>query len=198
MNTDSKIIKFSQNDGELFEVYGVGGQKIRRKIADVRTTKDGQNLELVIVEGPPNARNLQGITPRTYFQPYVGYAVYTRPEDHKISYRNLNKKYNWVGLVSDIFEHLAETYNFTYDLFESRDGTWGYFDQETGQWGGIIRDLLDNVADIKKDRVRVVDYLMPFNTDRMTFTISRETSFNNGYTKAFNTIVAIIPIFGYY
>ena len=100
--------------------------------------------------------------------------------------------------MSDIFEHLAETYNFTYDLFESRNGTWGYFDQDTGQWGGIIRDLLDNVADIKKDRVRVVDYLMPFNTDRMTFTISRETSFNNGYTKAFNTIVAIIPIFGYY
>ena len=100
--------------------------------------------------------------------------------------------------MSDIFEHLAETYNFTYDLFESRDGTWGYFDQETGQWGGIIRDLLDNVADIKKDRVQVVDYLMPFITDRMTFTISRETSFNNGYTKAFNTIVAIIPIFGYY
>ena len=94
--------------------------------------------------------------------------------------------------MSDIFEHLAETYNFTYYLFKFWDGTWGYFDQETGQWGGIIRDLLD------KDRVRVVDYLMPFNTDRMTFTISRETSFNNGYTKAFNTIVAIIQIFGYY
>ena len=37
LNTDSKIIKFSQNDGELFEVYGVGGQKIRRKIAGFRT-----------------------------------------------------------------------------------------------------------------------------------------------------------------
>ena len=49
LNTDIKIIRFPQNEGEIFEVYGVGGQKIRRKIADVRTTKDGQNLELVNV-----------------------------------------------------------------------------------------------------------------------------------------------------
>ena len=132
--------------------------------------------------------------------------MYARPEDHQISLRNLNKKYNWVGLVPDIFEHLAETYNFTYELFESRDGAWGYFDPETGQWAGIIRDLIDDVADIgpaplliKKERAKVVDYLMPFSTDGMTFTIKKETAFNNGYTKAFRddtwTMLAVVIIF---
>ena len=109
-----------------------------------------------------------------------------------MSRRNLNRAHNWVGMVPDIFEYMADTYNFTYELFESRDGSWGSYDPQTGQWSGIIRDLVDDVADIgpaplmiKEDRTKVVDYLMPFHTDGSTFAISRETAFNNGYTKAF-------------
>ena len=129
---------------------------------------------------------------RASFQPYAGYAVYAQLEDHHMSKRNLNRRHNWVGMVPDIFEHLAETYNFTYDLFESRDGAWGSYDPQTDQWSGIIRDLIEDVADIgpaplmiKEERTKVVDYLMPFHTDGSTFAISRETAFNNGYTKAF-------------
>ena len=108
--------------------------------------------------------------------------MYAKPEDQQISPRNLNQKLNWVGMVPDIFEHLAETFNFTYDLFESRDGGWGYHNTDTGQWSGIVRDLVDDVADIgpaplliKQERSKVVDYLIPFHTDGSTFTISRET-----------------------
>ena len=129
---------------------------------------------------------------RASFQPYPGYAVYARPEDHRISKRNLNKMYNWVGLVPDIFEFLAESYNFTYDLFESRDGAWGSYNPATGQWSGIIRDLIEDVADIgpaplmiKEERTKVIDFIMPFFVDGSTFAISRQTAFNNGYVTAF-------------
>ena len=142
---------------------------------------------------------------RASFQPYAGYAVYADPEDHQISRRNLNKVYNWVGMVPDIFEYMADTYNFTYDLFESRDGAWGWYDPEADQWHGIIRDLMDDVADIgpaplliKEERTKVVDYLIPFHVDGSTFVISRETAFNNGYTKAFATetwITLVVMVF---
>ena len=129
---------------------------------------------------------------RASFQPYAGYAVYNDDEEFVASKRNLNGRYNWIGMVPDIFEFMAETFNFTYDLFESRDGAWGSYDAHTGLWSGIIRDLIDDVADIgpaplmiKEERSKVVDYLMPFHTDGSTFAISRETAFNNGYTKAF-------------
>ena len=108
--------------------------------------------------------------------------------------RNLNKKYNWVGLVPDILEFLASNLNFTYELELSRDGTWGYYDQSTGEWSGIIKDVVDGVADIgvapltvNYDRTKVVDFLLPIHSDKSTFVVSQKLAFNNSFLATLKT-----------
>ena len=115
-------------------------------------------------------------------------------EEKQFSARNLNKKYSWVGMVPDIVEDLAESLNFTYKLELSRDGYWGTYDKDTGEWSGIVKDLMDDVADVgfapltvMHERAQAVDFLLPAHSDKTTFVISRESSFKNSFTTTFNT-----------
>ena len=131
---------------------------------------------------------------RSVFLPYAGYSDVIKPEEKRISAKNVNKVYNWVGVVPDIVEYLAESLNFTYDLVLSRDGLWGNYKEERGEWNGIIKDIMDDVADIgfapltvQHERANVVDFLLPFYLERGTFAISRKSSFNNGFITTFKT-----------
>ena len=121
------------------------------------------------------------------------------------SARNINQKYNWVGMVPDIVEFLAKTLNFTYDLGFPRDGSWGAFDDDTGEWSGIIGDILDGDVDVGfapltvlHERAEAVDFLIPIHSDKSTFVVSQELSFNNSYTTTFNsdlwTMIAVFAI----
>ena len=99
--------------------------------------------------------------------------------------RNKNKKYNWAGLVPQIFETLAETLNFTFNLELARDGNWGSQDMETGEWNGLIKDLIDDAADIAaapltvlKSRSLVVEFLLPVETDSNTFIVQKHFSYS--------------------
>ena len=85
------------------------------------------------------------------------------------SARNINQKYNWVGMVPDIVEFLAKTMNFTYDLGFPRDGSWGAFNKDTGEWSGIIGDILDGDVDVGfapltvlHERAEAVDFSFQF------------------------------------
>ena len=120
------------------------------------------------------------------------------------SARNINQKYNWVGMVPDIVEFLAKTMNFTYDLGFPRDGSWGAFNKDTGEWSGIIGDIFDGDVDVGfapltvlHERAEAVDFLIPIHSDKSTFVVSQELSYNNAYTTTFNSdLWTMIAVFG--
>jgi len=92
----------------------------------------------------------------------------------------MNKKYNWAGVVPDIFESLASSLNFTFSLDLPRDGRWGSED-ESGLWSGIFKDLMDDLADIAPtslailhSRSAVVDFLLPFYRTSASLVIKTE------------------------
>ena len=89
---------------------------------------------------------------------------------------------------------MAESLNFTYTLELSRDGKWGNYIEDIGQWNGIIKDILDDAADVGfapltvlYTRSKVVDFLLPLYSDKGTFIISRKSSINNGFITTFKT-----------
>ena len=138
------------------------------------------------------------------FLPYPGY-IDIVGGGTEVSVWNSRKEYTWVGIIPDIVDYLAETLNFTYELALSRDGLWGNYRKETGEWNGIIRDLIDDVGDIGfapltvlYERAKSVDFLVPFYSDRGTFVISRQTSFNNGFITTFKTdtwqVIAVVVV----
>ena len=99
--------------------------------------------------------------------------------------RNLKKNFYWTGLVPQVFESLADKLNFTFDLYLSRDGNWGSRNSKTGQWNGLIKDLIDDVADIAaapltvmKSRSYFVDFLLPVQSDSNTFIMRKDSSFS--------------------
>ncbi|KAG7169750.1 Glutamate receptor ionotropic, delta-1-like 23 [Homarus americanus] len=49
------------------------------------------------------------------------------------------------GVFGGVLSHLQEITNFTYSCRPSRDGQWGSV--EDGRWTGMIKDLVDDVAD---------------------------------------------------
>jgi hypothetical protein len=107
-------------------------------------------------------------------------------------------------MVPDIVEFLAKTMNFTYDLGFPRDGSWGAFNKDTGEWSGIIRDIFDGDVDVGfapltvlHERAEAVDFLIPIHSDKSTFVVSQELSFNNAYTTTFNSdLWTMIAVFG--
>ena len=117
---------------------------------------------------------------RSTFHPEEGFADLVSLKERQISGRNINKKYNWAGIVPDIFESMADSLNFTFSLELPRDGRMGSEDNY-GQWTGIFRDLIGDVADISptsltvlQRRSSVVDFLLPFYRTSETFVIRRE------------------------
>jgi hypothetical protein len=117
---------------------------------------------------------------RSTFHPEEGFADLVSLKERQISSRNMNKKYNWAGLVPDIFESMADSLNFTFSLELPRDGRMGSEDIY-GQWSGIFRDLIDDVADISptsltvlQTRSSVVDFLLPFYRTSEMFVIRIE------------------------
>ena len=83
--------------------------------------------------------------------------------------------------MPDIFESLAKSLNFTFSLQLSSDGKWGA-QEENGEWNGMIKDLIDDLADIspspltQEKRSSVVDFLFPFKRISKTFVVRRESA----------------------
>ena len=121
---------------------------------------------------------------RVVFLPYAGFTQIKPHSKKKPSRRNINKIFNWEGMVPDIFETLASDLNFSYSLALSRDGNWGSKDAQSGDWNGIIKDLMDGIADVSpapliimNSRSLVVEYLPPFYTEETTLLVSSQSSY---------------------
>ena len=55
------------------------------------------------------------------------------------------------GFAIDIFRSLQEQLNFNYRIIVSRDGIYGIYDKETNTSSGIVREIMENNADIALD-----------------------------------------------
>ena len=149
-------------------------------------------------------RDLEGVTLRTVFLEETGYLVLEDGVD--LDRRNL-ENVPWVGFIPDIFQSLATSLNFTFKLAKSRDEKWGAVD-DSGEWNGIVKDLLEEEADISacslivtESRSTAIDFGLSFRSTFTTFFVSKQSSSYSIdiYTKPFTAttwLVLFIIIIG--
>ncbi|CAG7824227.1 unnamed protein product [Allacma fusca] len=73
------------------------------------------------------------------------------------------------GFAVDLLHRLSLMLGFKYIVKPVNDGKYGKLDKEKGEWDGMIREIMDGVADIvvadltvNKERQEAVDFTMPF------------------------------------
>ncbi|XP_050309100.1 glutamate receptor ionotropic, kainate 2 isoform X3 [Anthonomus grandis grandis] len=73
------------------------------------------------------------------------------------------------GYAVDLIHEISRTLGFNYTIKLAPDGRYGSLNRETNEWDGMIRELLDQKADlaiadltITYDREQAVDFTMPF------------------------------------
>ncbi|XP_066156100.1 glutamate receptor ionotropic, kainate 2 isoform X4 [Euwallacea fornicatus] len=73
------------------------------------------------------------------------------------------------GYAVDLIHEISRTLGFNYTIKLAPDGRYGSLNRQTNEWDGMIRELLDQKADlaiadltITYDREQAVDFTMPF------------------------------------
>nr|QGW50663.1 ionotropic receptor 21 [Propsilocerus akamusi] len=73
------------------------------------------------------------------------------------------------GYAIDLINEISKILGFNYSIRLAPDGRYGSFNRETSEWDGMIKELLDQRADvaiadltITYNREQVVDFTMPF------------------------------------
>ena len=161
------------------EIYNLGGKGISNKLGIWSKSK---GFQLSHYDRLARRSDLQGLTLKAVFLEETGFtkldeSAYNPAEN----LRNIDAV-PWVGPVPDIFNNLAFMFNFSYELSEPRDGKWGAISQD-GEWNGMIRDLIDGVADIApsslsvtKARSSAVNFALPFKAEMNGIFIARQSS----------------------
>ena len=132
--------------------------------------------------------------------------VFLRHEESilKAETHNLNGVI-WSGFLPELFERLANMLNFKYLLFEPNDNAFGNRNASTGEWNGMIKELIDDKADVALniagtfERSHVVDFTIPIHTAFHTFFVARESTDYNFFMffkplKALTWLVIVILI----
>ena len=52
---------------------------------------------------------------------------------------------NYRGYEIDLIKSMARLLNFTYDLTNPEDGSWGHINPETGNWNGLIAKVQEEM-----------------------------------------------------
>ena len=72
----------------------------------------------------------------------------------------------------------SEKLNFTIREFQRNDDVWGKIDPVTNEWSGMVKNLIDQEADLitgnlcyLRNRLEVIDFLQPLNTINLGFAI---------------------------
>lgn len=73
------------------------------------------------------------------------------------------------GFGIELIQKLSEKLGFNYTFVLQEDGAYGSLNKETGEWNGMVRQLMDEKADlaitdltITSDREGAADFTMPF------------------------------------
>ena len=71
------------------------------------------------------------------------------------------------GVSIDMLKVLKQELKFETEIYFTRDGRYGIYNQETGEWNGMVRELVDGHADMAIDlslseaRERAIDFAHP-------------------------------------
>ena len=87
----------------------------------------------------------------------------------KESSKTLSGNDQFEGYSVDLIEEISRILGFNYSIRLVSDNRYGSFNRETKEWDGMIKELLDQKADlaiadltITYDREQAVDFTMPF------------------------------------
>ncbi|KAL4223136.1 Glutamate receptor ionotropic [Mactra antiquata] len=96
-----------------------------------------------------------------------------------VSFSNGTVSYCCTGLCIEVLEKLKQELHFDYILYEVPDGQWGVKNHTTGEWNGLIRELIDDKADmvmtnfiIDETRLSVIDFSTPYLESGVTIMVS--------------------------
>ncbi len=88
-----------------------------------------------------------------------------------LRYINITNNYHYQcasGFYVDLIRELSNKLQFTFDIYEAADKTWGT-QNKLGEWNGVIKELMSKKADlamtpitITTSRTEVVDFSVPF------------------------------------
>ena len=168
---------------DLLEVYDIPiKDSMKRRMTTYLGSYCLENIPKIKTTNQKKRRsNLMGKLFRLVFVPYAnGNHIVINATDDK-----LLKNEDWKGMIPDIVNALSKYLNFTYSIAISRDGKYGKFDAETDEWNGLVKDIIDDVADIAvaslsitKSRSQVVDFMIPFESEENCFLVSMRASFS--------------------
>lgn len=87
----------------------------------------------------------------------------------KDSAEKLNGNDQFEGYAVDLIREIAKVLGFNYSLRLVPDGRYGSYNKDTGEWDGMVRELLEQRADLSAgdltityEREQAVDFTMPF------------------------------------
>ena len=82
------------------------------------------------------------------------------------------------GFYPDMLKVFSEKLNFTIREFMRNDDVWAKLDPVTKEWSGMIKNLMDQEADLisgnlcyLRNRLEVADFLQPLNNINLGFAI---------------------------
>ena len=82
------------------------------------------------------------------------------------------------GFYPDMLKVFSEKLNFTIREFQRNDDVWGKIDPVTNEWSGMVKNLIDQEADLitgnlcyLRNRLEVIDFLQPLNNINLGFAI---------------------------
>ena len=126
--------------------------------------------------------NLNGLKIRTVFMNDPAFLRLKRIEGRNLDKRNINK-IPWEGIIPDIYEGLAHILNFTFSLYQPKDGKFGNFNETSGKWNGLIREIQEDRADViaagivaSLERSSAVDFSFPTYTASHVFLVAKGSS----------------------
>ncbi|KAH6941509.1 hypothetical protein HPB50_019166 [Hyalomma asiaticum] len=152
-----------------------GYQEMRMSVKRVNVPSKGENMtfttvanwkhkepEGVLVENP--GADLKKYAAVTLFR--VTTVVHP---PFVIKKNNSDGEDQFEGYCIDLMDEIKKMLKFEYTIYEVPDKMFGSLEGNTTQWNGMVRQLLDNNADIAlgplsvtAERETVVDYTMPF------------------------------------
>lgn len=105
--------------------------------------------------------------------------VNAKTAERNATFVNGTVSYCCTGMCVEILLTLAERLNFEFVLYEVPDGQWGIRDPVTKEWNGLIKELLDETADmvvasfiIDEMRLGVIDFSTPYLESGVTIMVS--------------------------
>ena len=170
------LVKKTKDKINIFEVYNF---KDRQVINPLGFWRRSTGLSITRESKWDRRSDMFGEKLKVLFNFETGYL--TLEEGAEIDKRNI-KSVPWVSMVPDIFQSMATSLNFTFELIRPRDLKWGAIDSN-GEWNGIVKDLIDEEADmsacplsITEPRGKVIDFGIPFHSGAMGFFVSKQSS----------------------